>query len=83
MTWEDRKEGLEALASKKEEWTTIRGLKKEFEEITNIRVSPQRVHQVINNLSGEDGPLETKKEKLGGNDVKYFRRKKGPDDLVQ
>lgn len=74
MVWKNRKDALEHLAKEKEEWTKIRELKEEFEDATNIKISPQMVHQVINSLSDEGGPLETKKEKHGGNDVKYFRR---------
>jgi len=66
MMWKDRKEGLKELAKEKEEWTKIRELKEEFEEITNMRVTSQRVHQVIKSLEPPQGDeLETKTEKEG------------------
>lgn len=79
MLWDNREDGLIELALEKKEWTTIRELKEEFERRTNIRVSTQRVHQVVDALSDEDregGPrLEKTKEDRGGNKVKLFRRK--------
>lgn len=78
MTWKDRKEGLKELAKEKEEWTKIRELKEEFEEITNMQVTLQRVHQVIKTLELPQGDeLETKTEKRGGNKIKFFKRAEG------
>lgn len=75
MSYSNKKEGIIDITKNLDDWASIRDIVREFEKRTNMEVSPQRVHQVVKELS-EKKIIEVDQRKLGGNDVNFVRSKR-------
>lgn len=74
MSYKTKKEGIIDIVKELNEWTKVRDIAETFEKRTRMSVSPQRVHQVVEELN-EEGKVKVKQEELGGNKVNFVKPK--------